>query len=273
MRAIIFQFLFITFFGLLILASFTGFWFWFMAFIWMVFFVLSVGYPDSALLFFLGAREVKSTDEDRFHTAAVQEAYKLALRPPKVFLYNGSVERGFVIESHRQVSLVINRDLINLCTEDELAAICFELLLQVKKNMASKRTRATFLIGLFSWFISSLCGVINKLIPIKEVRQSINSFNNFLLRPWYELAFKLMIGENYFRKLEMHLADFPQEGAALQRLGDKLRRPEEIKSFTSKKILELTSSLRSQHFQNILSLEFLPHEWDFIFDRKGKVSA
>lgn len=273
MRAIIFQFVFIIFFGLWILASFTGFGLWFMGFAWLLIVVLSVGYADAALLFFLGAREVKSTDEDRFHTAAVQESYKLALKPPKVFLYNGSVERGFVIEGHRQVSLVLNRDLITLCTEDELSAICFELLLQVKKNMAAKRTRATFLIGMFSWFISSICGVINKLIPVKEVRQSINSFNNFLLRPWYDLAFKTMIGENYFKKLEIHLAEFPQESAALQRLGIKLRRPEEIKSFTSKKILELTSSFRSQHFQNILSLEFLPHEWDFIFDRKGKVSA
>lgn len=273
MRAIIFQLFFILLFGLFILASFQGFWLWFMGLLWLFFSVVSVGYPDAALLFFLGAREVKSTDEDKFHRAAVQEAYKLALRTPRVFFYNGSVERGFVIESYRQISLVLNRDLITICTQDELSAICFELLLQVKKNMASKRTRATFLIGLMSWLSSAFCEILNKIVPIIEVRQSINSLNNFLLRPWYELIFKIMIGEGYFKKLENHLSEFPQEQAALHRLGMKLKRPAEVRSFATKKILEITSAVKSQHFQNILSLEFLPHEWDFIFDRKEKVSV
>jgi hypothetical protein len=103
------------------------------------------------------------------------------------------------------------------------------------------------------------------LLPFKDVRRAADWFINFLFHPVLEVLFKLLLGEAYFKKLEQFLGDYPEEKELLARVGLKLRRPYSYYSLPSRKLLELQSVNKSRHFQNIMALEFLPHEWDFFF--------
>ncbi len=235
--------------------------------------VITVGYADTSILFYLGAREIRSTDEPAFFKAASQEAYKLSVSLPKLYFYNGTLDRGFVLESRHTQSLVLSKSLLENCSPEELDAICFELLLQVKKGMASKRTKVMFLLGTMSWVTHSFVSLFMRFIPNKEVRQSTDWFLNYLLHPWMNLIFSFTLGEAYFRKLKSFIQDFPIEDEMLGRLGLKLRRPKMIHSLPSRKLIELSSITRNTHFQNILALEFLPHEWDLLFSSEDKLSA
>jgi hypothetical protein len=231
----------------------------------LTFVIITIGYADTALLFFLGAREVKGADEVEFHTSAAQEAYKLAVPQPRLYFYNGTLERSFVLQNRKNISLVLSKDLLEICSREELSAISFELLLQVKKGLAQKRTRVMFVIGLSSWLTHSFIAILQKIIPLKEVRLSLNWLMYFMLNPWIEIFYKFTLGEKYFRKVEMLLNDYPLENDLLLRIGSKLRKPQEIYSLSSRKWIELATISKNRHYQNILILEFLPHEWDLIF--------
>ncbi|MBA2405051.1 MAG: hypothetical protein H0V66_09800 [Bdellovibrionales bacterium] len=236
--------------------------------IYLLFIVISIGYTDTAILFFLGAREVRSADEADFHAAAVQEAYKLAVGRPRLYYYNGALERAFVLQNQKTISLVLSKDLLEICSKEELAAICFELLLQVKKNVATKRTKVMFIIGMATWFSHGCVELLIKIVPIKEFRQSMNWLMYYLLHPWLELTFKMTLGDKYFKKLDAFIKEYPNENDLLKKVGSKLRTNNEIYSLSSRKLIEFSSVNRSRHYQNIITLEFLPHEWDLIFDSK-----
>jgi hypothetical protein len=250
-----------------------GFLFSLAALFWLFLLIVTVGYADTSILFFLGAREIRSTDEPAFFKAASQEAYKLSVSLPKLYFYNGTLDRGFVLESRHSQSLVLSKSLLETCSPEELDAICFELLLQVKKGMASKRTKVMFLLGTMSWMTHSFVSILIRFIPNKEVRQSTDWCLNYFLYPWMNLTFSLTLGEVYFRKLRSLIQEFPIEDEMLGRLGLKLRRQVLIHSLPSRKLIELSSITRNKDFQNILALEFLPHEWDLLFSSEDKLSA
>jgi hypothetical protein len=268
MRVTLFLIILTCFLGLFLWITLSGALFFLGSLLLLLFIIISIGYSDTAILFFLGAREIKSSDEPDFYAAAAQEAYKLAVSQPNLYFYNGALERAFVLQNKKSISLVLSKDLLEICTKEELAAISFELLIQVKKNLASKRTKVMFVVGVVSWFAHGLMELLVKIFPFQSFRQSMNWLLNYLLQPWLELIFKITLSEKYFRKLESLLKEYPLENDLLLRVGSKLRRPKEIYSLSSRKIIEFSSANKNRHFQNILALEFLPHEWDLIFDPK-----
>lgn len=231
----------------------------------MLFLVITIGYADTMILFLLGAREVLSSDEKSFFEAASQEAYKLSVPMPRLYFYNGSLERAFVLQSRDQVSIIMNKNLLRNSLPGELSAICFELLLQVKKGMAPKRTRTMFILGFITWIFHSVFGLLLTIFPFREVRRSIDWFLSYLIHPWLELLFRIMVGEGYFKKLEILLREYPAERNQLANVGLKLRKPLDYYSIPSRKIAELSAVNKSRHYQNIVALEFLPHEWDYFF--------
>ena len=231
----------------------------------VTFIVISFSYTDTAILFFLGAREVRSADEATFHAAAVQEAYKLSVARPKLYYYNGTLERAFVFQNKKTISIVLSKELLAICNKEELSAICFQLLIQVKKNMASKRTKVMFLIGMANWLSYASVELITKIVPNMEFKQSMNWLLYYLLNPWRELFFKLTLGEKYFKKLETVIKDYQLESGLLSKVCSKLNRSHEIYSLPSRKLIEFSSANKSLHYQNIISLELLPHEWDVLF--------
>lgn len=265
MRATFFLLLSLVFFGLFLWVIFSGALFFLGSLALLILTVITIGYQDTLLLFLLGAREVRSSDEKKFFEAASQESYKLAVSMPRLYFYNGSLERAFIFQTRYNNSIVLSKSLLEKASGEELNAICFELLLQVKKGMASKRTRSMFFLGLFAWIIHSISGLFINLIPVKDIRKSANWFLNYLVHPVMDFLFKIIMGEKYFKKLETLLSHYPQEKELLERVGLKLRRPYSYYSLPSRKLLELHSVNRSRHFQNIMALEFLPHEWDYLF--------
>lgn len=82
-----------------------------------------------------------------------------------------------------------------------------------------------------------------------------------------------MMGGAYFKKLETLLNEFPKEKEMLDRVGLKLIKPLSYYSLPSRKLLVLSSVNKSRHFQSILALEFLPHEWDYLFKSEELVSV
>lgn len=270
MRVTLFLIILACFLGVFLWVTLSGALFFLGLLFWLFCVVITVGYADKTILFFLGAREVKSGDEADFHSAAIQEAYKLAVPQPQVYFYNGALERAFVLQNNKSISLVLSKELLEICTKEELSAICFELLIQVKKNLASKRTKVMFIVGLTSWFSHSLIDLFLRLLPFKEIRQALNWFMYYMLNPWLELIFKFTLGEKYFRKLEQVLKEYPLENDLLMKVGSKLHKPREIYSLSSRKLIEFSSASKSRHYQNIITLEFLPHEWDLIFDSKAE---
>jgi hypothetical protein len=273
MRATLFLLLSLAFLGLFLWVTLSGALFFVGCSFFLILLVITIGYQDTMLLFLLGAREVRSSDEKIFFEAASQESYKLAVPMPRLYFYNGSLERAFVFQTRYNVSLVLNKVLLEKSSADELNAICFELLLQVKKGMAPKRTRSMFFLGFFSWIIHSILGLFIKLLPFKNVRRSADWFFNFLLHPVLEVLFRMIMGEKYFKKLEQYLSDYPAERELLTRVGMKLRSPYSYYSLPSRKLLELHSVSKSRHYQNIMALEFLPHEWDFFFKGEELLGA
>jgi hypothetical protein len=271
MRATLFLVSFLLAFGLFLWVTFSGALIVFSALFWLVLVFISVGYQDTMLLFLLGAREIRSGDEKIFFEAASQEAYKLAVPRPRLFFYNGSLDRVFVFQSYRSVSIVVNKSFLGNATPLELQGICFELLLQVKKGMAPKRTKIMFLLGTGSWLLHSLLGLLTALLPLRDVREGVNWFLNFLIFPVLEFLYRLALGESYFRRLEGYLDEFPREKELLAHLGLKLRKPYSYYSLPSRKLLELQASGKSRHYQSIIALEFLPHEWDYLF-RGGELN-
>jgi hypothetical protein len=254
--------------GLLFWGTLSGIFFGLGMMMLTVLIVITIGYMDTVLLFLLGAREVKSTEEADYHSAAMQEAYKLAVAQPRLYVYNGTLERAFVIQNRESVGLVVSKAILRICSKDELAAICFELLLQVKNHHAIKRTKVMFLIGASSWILQGTAQVLAKIVPFNDFRLSINWLIYFLINPWFEIIYKLTIGEKYFRVLENQLKDFPAENNLLLKVGSKLTTHGEIYSLTSKKLIELLAYNKSRQYQSIITLEFLPHEWDFLFNQK-----
>lgn len=239
----------------------------------VLFVVITLGYPDKAILFFLGAREVRSRDEALFFKTAAQEAYKLAVAMPHLYFYNGSVERGFVLQNKNTISLILSKNILHTVSETELHAICFELLLQVKKGMAVKRTKVMFVLGSLSWMAHSLVALIAKIIPMREVRESLNWVLNFLLHPALDFLFSFTLGQGYFKKLTGFVEQYPYEKELLMKLGLKLQEPSGLYSLPTRKLQEFSSASRSGHYQNILAMEFLPHEWDYFFAKEGLTRA
>lgn len=265
MRATLFLLVSTLIIGLFLWVTFSGASFVFGFLLWLVFIVITVGYSDTMILFLLGAREVRSSDEKEFFEAASQEAYKLAVPMPRLYFYNGSLERAFVLQNRHSISVILNKTLLEKCTFDELSAISFELLLQVKTGQAPKRTKSMFILGFFAWIVHSLVGLIFTLIPVKEIGKASDWILSYLLHPLLDFLFKLIMGEGYFRKLQNSINEFPSEKDQLTRVGLKLRSPTDYYSLPSRKLLELSSVNKSRHYQNILALEFLPHEWDYLF--------
>lgn len=265
MRATLFLMFSFIFLGLFLWTTLSGALFLLGCLIWLILLVITVGYQDTMLLFLLGAREVRSSDEKNFFEAASQEAYKLSVVMPRLYFYNGTLERAFVFQTRYNVSIVLSKALLEKASSDELKAICFELLMQVKKGMAPKRTRSMFFLGFFSWIIHSFLGLFINLLPFKDLRRGADWFINYLFHPVMDFLFNLIMGESYFRKLEQFLSDYPEEKERLKRVGMRLRPPYTYYSLPSRKLLELHSVSRSRHFQNIMALEFLPHEWDYLF--------
>jgi hypothetical protein len=255
--------------GLFLWATLSGALFFLGALAWLLILVITVGYPDTMVLFLLGAREVRSSDEKDFFSAASHEAYKLSVSMPRLYFYNGSLERAFVLQNRQSISIILNKTLLEKCTSSELKAICFELLLQVKKGMAPKRTKSMFLLGFIAWTIHSIIGLILSILPFRDLKKATDWVLNYLLHPVLDVLFKFVMGESYFKKLSTVLANFPEEREMLERVGMKLRKPSSYYSLPSRKLLELSAINKSRHFQNIIALEFLPHEWDYLFVNEG----
>jgi hypothetical protein len=251
--------------GIALALSLSGLWLFLSLFFLLFFTIISVCYSDTALLFILGAREFRGGDGEAFHTAAAQEAYKLAVPRPILYFYNGAIDRSFVLQTGNKISLVVSKNILSSCSAEELAAISFELLLQVKKGMAHKRTKVMFIVGFFSRFAHSLAGLLMSIIPSKNLRMSINWVLNYLFYPWIDVFFKMTLGDKYFRKLKFLLKDYPLENHLLQQVAMKLRQPREVGSLTGRKWIELVTVNKNRHYQDILVLEFLPHEWDVLF--------
>jgi hypothetical protein len=262
------NFLILIFVSLMVLASLLwleGFWVGLSFVIIGFLLVITVFYTDAALLFFLGARGIKRADEAKFHLASAQEAYKLALPVPRLYFYNGSFDRAFVFEARGDISLVLSKDLLDNCTSEEIAAICFSLLLQVKKNLVKKRNKTIFIMTFIAWISNGLIEMIGQLLKIKYVRLSLNWLSNFLLKPWLDFFYKISLGERYFLQIKKALMDYPIEAEMLKKVAGKINRPDEIDSFSSRKLLEYSAIGKNRHFQRIINIELLPHEWDYIF--------
>lgn len=238
-----------------------------------VFAVITVGYSDTAVLFFLGAREIRNNSEQGFFEAATQEAYKLEVAAPSLYFYNGSLERGFVLQNRNSVSIVLSKKLLDTCGSEELRAICFELLVQVKKGMASKRTKVMFFLGFVSWTTHAVFNLFFGLIKSKEIKKVMDWIVIYLLHPWLDFLFRLILGESYFSKLKGIVEDYPEEWGQLQRAKMKLRRPDFLTSLPSKKLVEFGSIYKNSHYQNILALEFLPHEWNYFLVNEDEARA
>lgn len=234
-------------------------------FVSFVLLVITIVYPDKMLLILLGARAVHLSGEKEFFEAASQEAYKLSVPIPDLYFYNGTLERAFIFQGSRGSSIVINKRLLERASRDELNAICFGFLLQVKKNMASKRTRVMFILGFLTWLAHTLTSIFIKIFPAEDVKKSINWFVNYLINPMNDLIFRLIIGKQYFNKLQNLLNEYVLEKELLERLGLKLRQPNLSYFVPSKKMFEFQAINKSKHFQNIISIEYLPHEWDYFF--------
>ena len=265
MRVNLFLLTFILLLGIILWVIFGGALLVVSGFCLLLFIVVTIGYCDKAVLFFLGAREVRSNDEPAFHQAAAQEAYKLSLSVPHLYFYDGVLDRGFILQNRNSGSIVLSKRLMQFSNLGDLSSICFELLLQVKKGVAPKRTKVMFLIGLISWISHTMVAIFLKLFRAKEVAQTSDILLNYLLHPWLDLIFKLSLGNGYFRKLKNYLKEYPAEYDLLKYTGLKLQRSEELYSLPSRKMLEFSSVRKNRHFQNIQALEILPHEWDFLF--------
>jgi hypothetical protein len=273
MRASTFILVTIVFLGLFLWVTLSGALLIIGGLFWLFILIITMGYSDTMILYLLGAREVRSSDEQQFFEAVSQEAYKLAVDMPRLYFYNGFLERAFILQNRQTLSIILNKELLDKCSSSELKAISFELLLQVKKGMASKRTKTMFLLGFFSWTIHSLAGLLLLILPFKDLKKVIDWTLSFLLHPALNLMFKLMMGGGYYKKLSALLMNFPLEKELLDKVGLKLRKPYSYYSLPSRKLLELSSIYKSSHYQNIIALEFLPHEWDYLFTGEGMTRA
>lgn len=235
--------------------------------------VITATYSDKMVLYFLGAREVGANDQKVLSEAASQAAYKLSVQSPQLYFYNGIMERAFVLQNRKVTSIVISKSLIEKCTFDELCGITFELLLQVKKGMAKKRTKSMFYLGLLAWFFHTIIRLILKLVPMKEAKEAAGWVLNYLLHPMLHFIFGMILGEGYFKRLNIFLGEFPKEKEFLYRASLKFSRSKSHLSLPSRKLLELFSSNKSRHFQRILAFEILPHEWDYFFTHEELLSV
>jgi hypothetical protein len=206
-----------------------------------------------------------SSDAKIFFQAAHQECYKLGVPVPRLYFYNGYLERAFVFQNNDRVSIVLNKVLLDTLSIYEFKAICFELLLQVKKGMAAKRTKSMFVLGFISWTFHAVTGLILKIIPVKDVRMAGDWFVGYLMHPVLNLIYSIILGKKYFIKLRRLIDEYPFEKEILEHFALKLTKPAPHQSLVYLKVLNLNSISTSFHYQNIMTLEFLPHELDYLF--------
>lgn len=265
MRINFILFLFCLLFGLFLWVSLSGALLLLGSLFLLLFIVITLGYSDKAVLFFLSAREIKSNDEPIFHHAAATEAYKLRVPIPSLYFYDGALERAFVLQNRKEISLILSKRLMQTSSAQDLGPICFELLLQAKKGIAPKRTKVMFVIGMISWFFHSVMALILKPFRKREVIEASDMILNYLLHPWLEMMFKISMGQNYFKKLKVFLEDYPHEFSQLKFTAMKWEKPSALYSLPSRKMIELSSVTKNRRFQNMLAIEILPHEWDTLF--------
>lgn len=251
--------------GLLIYIMLSGFLLAIAICFYLVMIIITISYNDTMVLFLLGGRELRSSDEKELFESASQEAYKLIVPMPRLYFYHGALERAFVLQNGKNISLVLSKSLVDNCTTEELKAISFELLLQVKKKLAVKRTNSIFVLGIISSIIHAFVNMILVLVPYKDFKRAIHWSLNFFFNPIREFLFSIILGQSYYKKLGSYISEYPEEKEQLNRLGFKLRRQNSYHSLSSRKLLELSSIYKSQHYQNIMAIEFLPHEWDYLF--------
>ena len=217
---------------------------------------------DKILLLLLGSREIKFEYEEELTNRVAQIAYKLGIRPPKLYFYNGVLDRAFILQCGQRISLVYSKNLLDICSDEEVEAVSFELLIQAKNNLARKRSLTLGIIGIVSWISQGFVGSIKKMIPSKRVGEVLNWLIYYAIHPWFMVAFRLMFGWSSLRKVNAQLASYESEAILIDHVKRKINYPDDLYSLPMKKFIELTLINKNPHFQNVLALEFLPHEWD-----------
>lgn len=235
--------------------------------------ILILTHCDLLILLFIGAREIQDDDYPILAQIVSQEAYKLSVLKPKLFFYHGHIDRAFVFHQGRRIHLVLGKSLLQSYSEFELRAIVFELLLQAKKKMASKKTKMTFMLIFLMGIIHFVVSMLFKILPFPRLKQAIMWFIFYSIYPPLEVIFKLVIGQGYFKKLSSYLQNFQVESENWEAVKSRLSSPDVMKSLSYKKLMIFFNLSHRDSFQNIFVLESLPHEWDALTGLSEKSSV
>ncbi len=224
-------------------------------------------------MFLLGAREIRGDDQSSYFESASQEAYKLSLQRPKIYVYEGVFERGYVLQNNKNISLVLDRSFLNRVSKNELSGVCFALLIQAKHGLATNRTKAMLIFGSISWIVNGLGKLLGLFIPSRYFRLSINWFLVLMFYPLIQSLFSMMVGNNYLIKAFQLLDEYPDELRNLKLATMKLKNNSELYSITSRKLIEIASASKTSTYKNTLTLDVLPHEWDEFYIKQDKLSV
>jgi len=252
---------FTTFFSIL-LSLFTGWILIISMIIVLVSSVIMIYYLDRVTLSFLSARPTTLQENEKVFRAANLQAYKLETISPEIYYYHGTIKRAFVLQHGKRISLLLHEDLISDSSDEELGALFFSLLVQVKKGFAKKRTRIMFLIGLIAWGGTETANILGTLLPGKNSRKNCYLAFMYLFSPISSVLFKVGLGRSFFDQMILSLSSYSQESEEFQRYLKKIKTIFLQPSFTTKSLQLYLATQKSTNLQIQVILENLPHEWE-----------
>lgn len=213
-------------------------------------------YPDKFLLHFLQARESTESQFPEVYRVSRNQAFKLRVGAPKIFVYNGFFPRSFSLQASDRVVFVVERQLITKATPTELESLFFGLALQIKDGSA--RAVSVSLLNLALWWLPFLKVVALWTHPPRWWGWIAQYFISPVANLWHGWGYTTQQRRRYLQ----YLATFPHEAAGYRSLGGRFLQPRLHVSPGQEFLYRMSSAAHGFREQLILAIEGAPNPMD-----------
>lgn len=260
MRTRLFFFILSVIFLAVLLWAFSGIVFILGLVIWILYVFIGANYSDKVVLSFLRARQWQPVEKPEIFEAILHEAYKLDMPAPQIYTYYGFFHRTFIFSRKKNMTLVFDRHLLEELTPKEIGLVSFFLMIEAKAKISSKRNLLFYIAGILQavWYIP--VAILAKLQKHNFWREALEWWEDYLLLPWMEIMFKMLLGKKFFKEINNLIAQYPVEKEELKILQKKMLIHDELKSFSFRSSYRLGQQGRGLDKKLLLLMEFFPHE-------------
>jgi hypothetical protein len=212
-------------------------------------------FPDKWLLHYLQAREIIENDHPLAYRLARAQAHKFKIHSLKIYSYNGFFHRVFALSSQKRLAFVIEKEILNSASREELESLFFSLALNANQGIAKKHT--------LSLLVTSLLWVG----PLNLFPRNLNKLNWFIqytISPIDSALQAIIMPQFRWRRFLKKLSFYQWENQRLVELNFKLDQPKLKSSISRFATYRFFAAHHTSSQQMILALEGAHHPFDML---------